>query len=150
MEVFQDSLEVVESNNGQQKDTGYEQEINTLRYLQKKKSSKSFFGNQMPLVIEQPNLSNKIQKSRNIMPVVDKTKKVGQKSLIQQYSSESLANLNAQGNITFQNQNDPTPPLRKRFQLESVNEFSVKSWALNETTQNAIIDQHHSSKLKHN
>ena len=143
MEVFQDSLEVVESNNGQQKDTGYEQEINTLRYLQKKKSSKSFFGNQMPLVIEQPNLSNKIQKSRNIMPVVDKTKKVGQKSLIQQYSSESLANLNAQGNITFQNQNDPTPPLRKRFQLESVNEFSVKSWALNETTQNAIIDQHH-------
>lgn len=143
MEVFQDSLEVVESNNGQQKDTGYEQEINTLRYLQKKKSSKSFFGNQMPLVIEQPNLSNKIQKSRNIMPVVDKTKKVGQKSLIQQYSSESLANLNAQGNITFQNQNDATPPLRKRFQLESVNEFSVKSWALNETTQNAIIDQHH-------
>ena len=143
MEVFKDSLEVVESNNGQQKDTGYEQEINTLRYLQKKKSSKSFFGNQMPLVIKQPNLSNKIQKSRNIMPVVDKTKKVGQKSLIQQYSSESLANLNAQGNITFQNQNDPTPPLRKRFQLESVNEFSVKSWALNETTQNAIIDQHH-------
>ena len=150
MEAFQDSLEVVENNNGQQKNTGYEQEINTLKYLQKKKTSKSFFGNQMPLVIEQPNLGNKMQKSRNIVPVVDKTKKIGQKSLIQQYSSESLANLNAQGNITFQNQNNPTPPLRKKFQLESVNEFSVKSWALNETTQNAIIDQHHSSKLKHN
>lgn len=84
MEAFQESLEVVENNNNSKQNNaaGYQQEINTLKYLQKKKSSKSFFGNQMPLVIEQPNLGSKIQKSRNNMPVVDTMKKMGQKSLI--------------------------------------------------------------------